>query len=103
MKRRAIWISLGVAALAVVSIFVDPTQVVLGKLLGEPFFEARPTRFWARSLRAGPAGRARATSQLEQGGTDAVPVLVGILKNSTAAGEAELRWTAAEILGKLGP
>jgi HEAT repeat protein len=103
MKRRLIWISFGVAAIAVVSIFVEPTQIVLGKLLGEAFFEGRPTRFWARSLRTGPAERAAAASQLEHGGADAVPVLAGIMTRSTAASEAELRWVAAELLGKLGP
>src|SRR5262245_51036639 len=91
MNRRAAWISLGVAAIVVVSILVDPTQVVLGKLFGEAFFQARPTRFWTRSLRA------EAVDRLTNGGSDAVPVLVEMLRGSTAARDA------AEILGKMGP
>jgi len=103
MKPRVICILLAVAALSVAAILVDPTRVVLGKLLGDSFFQARPTRFWARSLRAEPGQRADARSQLEQGGADAVPVLVGILMNWPGPGDAELRCTAAEILTNLGP
>jgi HEAT repeat protein len=105
MKSRLIWIpvAVAVAAAAVAAVFVDPTQTVLGKLLGDSFFLARPTRFWACSLRAGPAQRADAKSQLEKGGTDAVPVLVGILRGWPGPDEAELRCTAGAILTNLGP
>jgi len=103
MKRRVIWILVSVAAVSVDAVLVDPTQVVIGKLLGDAFFDARPTRFWAQSLRGEPAARADARSSLRNGGADAVPVLVGILSGWTAPSDAELRCAAAELLTNLGP
>lgn len=103
MKRRSVWIVLAVAAVVTVGIVLDPTQVVIGKLSGDAFFHGRPTRYWIRSLRGGPAREAEAQSTLEQGHRDAVPVLVGIVKGSPSTQDAPLRCTAIELLAKLGP
>jgi HEAT repeat protein len=75
----------------------------MGKLLGEPFFDNRPQRYWIRSLHAGPAQHAVAMERLRSGGADAVPLLIGMLTHSSAPDEAELRLTAADLLAKLGP
>ncbi|HEV3341486.1 MAG TPA: hypothetical protein VG125_14050 [Pirellulales bacterium] len=60
MNRRSVWILLAVAAVTIAAILLDPTQVVIGKLAGEAFFQGRPTRYWIRSLRGGPAREAEA-------------------------------------------
>jgi HEAT repeat protein len=103
MKRRSVWILVAVAAVTIAGVFLDPTQVVIGKLAGEAFFQGRPTRYWIRSLRGGPAREVEAQSALEQGHAESVPVLVGIVTGSRSAQDAPLRCTAAELLGKLGP
>lgn len=101
-KRIGLWIAIGFLV-AVVAIVLDPTKTVLGKLRGEAFFQSRPTSYWAGALRADPAKQADAQARLEQGGGEAVPVLVGLLRDYSARDDAELRWKAAEILAKLGP
>ena len=102
-KRVGIWIAIGVVIIAVIAILLDPTKTVLGKLRGDAFFQARPTRYWAWALQADPAKQADAQTKLEQGGRESVPVLIGLLGDYSAPADAELRWTAAEILSKLGP
>lgn len=102
MKRFVALLIGLVVATACIALF-DPTQVVIGKLSGDAFFESRPTRYWAHALRGDPGLRSKAQARLEQGGTAAVPVLIGIIENHPAAESAELRCTAIEILGKLGP
>ena len=103
MKRWGIWLLLGLLLVGVVAAYLEPTQVVMGKALGESFFESRPTRYWARSLQADPGTQAKARSRLEQGGASATTVLTGILRDYSAPSDAELRCAAIEILGKLGP
>jgi HEAT repeat protein len=102
---KRIWIGIAVALPVVIAvgIIADPSQVVMGKLAGEAFFQERPTRYWARALRADPAKQADALAALEQGHAAAVPVLVEILRGSPAAADAELRWKSVELLAKLGP
>lgn len=86
-----------------VGIIAEPTQVVMGKLSGDAFFQERPTRYWSRALRADPATQAEALAALERGHAAAVPVLVEILQGSSSAADAELRWKSVELLAKLGP
>jgi len=102
MKRKGLWIATGLIAVVVASIFLEPTQTVVGLLLGEPFFEGRPARYWARSLAAGPGEQADASSRLQQGGGQAAPVLAAMLSGKSAAKDAEVRCTSAELLAKIG-
>lgn len=103
MKRTAPWIVIVLAIGAAGGAWFDPTQVIVGKLAGDQFFASRPTRYWAHALRAGPAEQADARQTLEQGGAAAVPVLTAMLTEFLSPDDAELRWTAAEMLTKLGP
>jgi len=102
MKHRGLWISAGLAAVVAAAIVFEPNQTLIGKLSGDAFFEGRPTRFWVRSLLSGPGPQADATSRLQQGGAEAMPVLTEILSVTTAPEDAEVRCTAAELLAKLG-
>ncbi len=90
-----------VGVAAVLIILFEPTQIVLGTLSGDAFFESRPTRFWVRQLQADPTRQAAAWSRLQQGGKGAVPVLTAILGDTAV--EATVRCTSAETLAKLGP
>jgi len=100
MKRfAATLIGLLVAMICVA--VVDPTRVIVGKLLGDAFFESRPTRYWASALRADPGSSAKAQNRLQEGGTAALPVLVGMIKDPSSA-SAEVRCLAVEIVAKLG-
>lgn len=81
----------------------EPTQVIVGTLSGDAFFRGRPTRYWTGKLNAGPAQRADAESQLQEGGTESVPVLTEILRGSSTTQTAESRFVAAQILILLGP
>lgn len=98
-----------VAALLLIALVVagyalaEPAQILLGKLAGEELFEDRPTRYWAVQLRVGPGERAAAVQRFRQGGPRGVPVLIALLKGETGQGQPDLRWTAAEILGQMGP
>src|SRR5688572_28446516 len=101
-KRFGLWILIAIVIAAVAAVF-DPTQVIVGTLLGDAFFQSRPTRYWARALRADPASQSDAQLRLEQGGPEAVPVLTSMLDDYPSEQDAELRWKSAEILAKLGP
>lgn len=100
------WV-IGVAAFLLLAvggyILFDPTQLVMGRLAGDEFFESRPARYWLRQLRSGPAERADAMQQLEQGRAAAIPVLADLLSGMSGRDHADVRWTAAEILTNIGP
>ena len=88
----------------VVWVFVDPSQRLLGRLQGESFFDGYPTSYWSGQLKSGPGERSRARESLEGGGKDAVPVLLELLGEEPAGPDsARVRWTAAEVLGAIGP
>jgi len=91
------------AALLVAAVFgvlFEPTGIIRGRLAGEPFFASRPASYWERQLVAGPAERSQARQQFEESRGAGVAVLTWLLRSG---GFAETRWTAAEILGSLGP
>lgn len=100
-KGWAIAIAVVLGVVAILAILFEPTQVVMGTLTGDAFFQSRPTRYWLRALQAGPAEQAEATSQLEKGGKAGVPVLMAILGSRSSS--AEVRCNSAEILKKIGP
>src|SRR4051794_39125882 len=73
------WIVLAVVLLAgaAAAVFLDPEQRLLGVLRGEPFFRGRPAGYWrGQLLDANPAARDAARQALQDGGAEAVPVLV---------------------------
>lgn len=92
-----------VAALA--AIFLDPDSRLLGRMRGESFFQGRPTTAWRAGLRnETPSTQLETTTSLKDGGPAAVPVLIELLQTPVgAAGSAHVRWTAAELLGKIQP
>ena len=98
-SKTGLWIALTVAAVLLAVIF-EPTGIIRGRLFGEDFFNGRPASYWKDRLLSGPAKRSSARSSLESGGQEAVTVLVTLLEDPESN---EIRWTAAEILGKLGP
>lgn len=102
MKKYGIVIAVIIVVCVVGALWLDPTGVLMGYLKGEPFFDGRPTGYWERSLRADPATRVSAIERMEQCGEEGVDVLKSLL-NSANGVSAEVRWTAAEILGKIGP
>ena len=100
MKRH--WWIPGLVLLLAAAWF-EPTLTVRGFLRGEPFFQGRSASFWARQLlnEDDPAISEKARQSLtnEDGSTQSLLCeLVG-----RKAAPAELRWTAAEMLGKSGP
>ena len=104
MRKCLIFGGVALAVLALVAWF-EPTRVIMGTLRCESFSAGRPTSFWKLALVSDdPATKENAYKTLKDGAADSVGVLVALLgepDGSPAA--AELRWTAAEILGKIGP
>lgn len=101
-KRLGMWVVCSIVIVAgVLVILFEPTQVLLGTIRGDAFFQSRPTRYWTRALQSGPTQQAEAMTQLQQGGKAGVPVLAAILSDKSV--DPALRCDAAEILAKLGP
>jgi len=91
---------------AVAAVFLDPTQVLRGHLRGEVFYRGRPASYWGKCLTSeDPTIQAESVQALTDGGESAADVLVVLLKEKGSDGwqSAEVRWKAAEILGRLGP
>ncbi len=100
------WLIVGVilAAAAVLAVLFEPTGAVRGYLRGEPFFNGRPASTWGWRLRdANPHTQEEARQALAGGGPTAVPVLIHLVRQKGGWEAAELRWTAAELLGEIGP
>jgi HEAT repeat protein len=98
--------ALGVAILVLAGIaFLDPRSALLGYLKGDSFFAGRPTTFWRKVLTdPNPGVQEQARKTLKEGRTGAVPVLAELLQEQkTDWHTVEPRWTAAEILGQIGP
>lgn len=104
MRKLLIFGAVVLAVLVVVAWF-EPTRVVVGTLSGEKFATGRPTRFWKHALISDdPATREKSYQTLLNGAGDSVGVLVELLRESpSTSSAAEVRWTAAELLGKIGP
>ncbi|HTU88492.1 MAG TPA: HEAT repeat domain-containing protein [Gemmataceae bacterium] len=100
--KSCLILGLGVVlALLALGVWLEPTGVVLGWLNGEAFYQNRPTRYWGKALTsADPATQARTHQALKEGGRSAVPMLVEVLQKDD---NAEARWKAADLLGRLGP
>jgi len=103
VDRMAKWLLLSVlliAALGAAAWFLDPTYSVRGWLAGESFFHGRPASYWRHALLdPAPAARTNTIKTLADGGLAAVPVLLELLRSDSS----EVRWTAADALGQIGP
>jgi hypothetical protein len=100
MRKLAPPAVLIVLALIAAGAWFEPTHIVRGWLRGEPTYQSRPAAWWReRLVSQEPADQAEYPRRLQAGGADAVPVLTDLLR----APEAEVRWRAADILGKIGP
>ncbi len=101
MTRR-LFIGIGVVlALLAIGVWIEPTGVVLGWMNGEAFYRNRPTRYWSKALTStDPATQAETHQALNEGGKSAIPVLAEVLQKDD---NAEARWKAADLLGRLGP
>jgi HEAT repeat protein len=107
MSKKSLLI-VGLVAVAVagaLAVYLEPTRIVLGTLRRESFYRGRPTSYWRKALQSSdPVVHEQTLAALKEGGADSVPVLTELL----AGGEsgdwegAEVRWTAAELLGEIG-
>ncbi|RPI77348.1 MAG: HEAT repeat domain-containing protein, partial [Planctomycetaceae bacterium] len=102
MTRRVVVVIVVLLLIAGLGAILDRNGAVVGRVAGDAMFEGYPTRSWARRLGLGPADKATALSALERGGPQAVPVLIEILTGSRGTEGANLRYSAVEVLGKLG-
>lgn len=94
-----------VLSVLLAAVFFDPSHSVLGRLRGEAFFKGYPASYWGEQLDSGPGEQSKARMAFESGGEQAVPVLIELLGTDTTPGWASptVRWTAAEVLGTIGP
>lgn len=99
MNRRVQAAVVMVAVLLIVGAWLEPTQTVLGRLSGEPFFAGRPLRYWAAKLSGPPGEHAQALAALGAGDqASATPLLAALYRSSGGTDGAQLRWTALELL-----
>src|SRR5438445_759028 len=106
MKMRwlvwLVWLGV-IAVLLLTALFLEPTRVVWGYLKGESFYRGRPTSYWRSALLdEAPAAHVAARSALKDGRAEAIPVLIQLLASRGDRTYAEVRWTAAALLGALG-
>lgn len=99
--KKLCW-AIGVLAFIVGVVVLEPSGTILGKLRGEPFFQGRSGSSWSAAIISeDPTVKEAARKALEDAtGAEAVPVLDFLVRQTK--GEAEVRWTAAELLGKKG-
>jgi HEAT repeat protein len=102
VKKWALILVVIFAGLLVVGLFIEPTGVALGYLRGESFYDGRPSGYWARQLAGDPAASSAAIEKLERGKGAVVGVLAELLQGQSRF-PSEVRYTAAEILGRIGP
>ena len=102
MKNRPLII--GVAVLAAVSLWVllEPSGAMLGRLMGEPFLDGKPLRYWKAAVNGSPAENAEALETFARAEkSDAEPMLIALYRNGPS--EAEQRWTALDLLAEHAP
>ena len=85
------------AAIVCVGAWVEPTRTVVGWLKGDRFFEGRSTTFWHEALSIDDPALQEANYKKLLDDAAAVDVLRQLLG---ASSKSEIRFTAAEILGK---
>ncbi len=87
----------------VLAVSFEPTGVVLGALRGEKFYHNRPTSYWRKELLdPAPGAQTNTVLALSDGGAEAVPVLIDLLRAGDGPGATETRLLAALALGHVG-
>jgi hypothetical protein len=102
-RRRKVFIGLVLLVLggAVAFVVFQPSRVIRGRLLGEPFFAERPISYWRKELAEdGDDGylRQRIVEHVQGDAAAAVPILRTLLRDPAA----NVRWPAASLLGSCG-
>src|SRR5262245_46016968 len=101
MKKLVLIALALVLAAAAAALWREPTGWLWGTLRRESFYDGKPTTYWERALRGDrPSAQVEARKALTDGKAAAVPVLLELLRDRA---DAKVRWTAAEILGLIGP
>lgn len=109
MNRKRLLLLLGLVVLVAgtaAAALLEPTHVVRGYLKGEAFYQGRPVSYWREALiNPNPTTQTEAARSLQQGGEAAVPVLSTLLSRAEGSSTweaTEVRWKAADLMGKLG-
>ncbi len=100
LRQKCLLAGMGLLVAGGLFVIWQPSRVIRGSMAGEAFCSGYPTGYWGAQLHAGPAARSQAISQLERTGADSVSVLRELLREHA---NPEVRFTAMELLGKLGP
>lgn len=104
--KKLVAVVVGVLVLLAAGVLALPGNPVRGLLLGEAFFDGRPTSYWSgQLLHTNPEVTEQARRQLVAGTSQAVPVLQELLADATnnAWDSAEVRSITVEILAEIGP
>jgi HEAT repeat protein len=104
-SRWPLWLLMILIA-AGVTLVLDPTRTLLGRLRGEQFYEGRPSNYWAASLVSeDPVEQSKAEQAIRTGGVRAAPMLVEVLHSASGSdwSSSQCRWKSAELLGAIGP
>jgi HEAT repeat protein len=97
--KKTVCISAVVLLVILLVIWLEPTRVLIGRLQGDAFFQGRPSRYWAGQLMSEDPPEALGDSSGKS-----TAVLRQLLVTSGDDERATtLRWTAADLLGKIGP
>lgn len=99
MKSRAAILVVALIALILLYALVDPTRTVVGRVMGDEFYDGRPSRYWSAQLTGGPAEQSEARETLASGGAEAWPVLRDMYDSAT---DAELQIVLLELMGDCG-
>jgi hypothetical protein len=102
MKKRHLFIGvvIGLSALALtLAAIYEPTRIVRGLVLREPFFRGLPASYWRDEIRVdGEAGRVKETTIDTFGDLDAVPVLRRCLRDR----DPNVRWPSVLLFQHAG-
>lgn len=105
MKKLVLFIVIVLVILALI-VWLEPSGTARGWLRGEKFFQSRPTQYWIKALTSPePSVSSKTENKLAAGGANSAAVLDEILRSQQGndPDDVELRWKAAELLGKVGP
>src|SRR5947208_3497487 len=98
--KKVLILLLALGAVLAAATFLDPTRTLLGYFRGESRYRNRPASYWRQELLAdSPLRQDEARRALQDGGAEAVPVLVAATKDE----DALVREHAAEAMGDIGP
>ena len=101
MKRIWLWLGLGLVLLVsgtILTVFLEPTQIVRGYLMGDAFYRGRPTRYWREYLRAdGLYGTVSSMNVRQFRDTHGA---FAVLRECASDSDRNVRWPAIALLGR---